>query len=172
MVNKKASSSGLRAARPPKSKASSRPSSGGPVKAKAPRLPVAAYKKQLLEMQEGLSRTVLARPMREAGREEPGDEADQASQSLEKEILFELSGNERLMLDQIEAALKRIKQGTYGLCERCRNPIPKARLDAIPYTRYCLACQSSSERVVEAPSEGAEAMPGIEEQATAVEGEP
>ncbi len=172
MANKKISSSNAKAVRGKSSSTTQTPRSRGQEKAKAPRLPVAAYKKQLLEMQESLSRTVIARPMRETGREEPGDEADQASQSLEKEILFELSGNERLMLDQIEAALKRIKQGTYGICEHCRRPIPKARLDAIPYTRYCLACQSSSERVVESPAEAVEPTPGLEETAAAVEGEP
>ena len=172
MANKKISSSSAKSRGGKSSSTAQKPLSRGKEKVKAPRLPVAAYKKQLLEMQESLGRTVMARPMRETGREETGDEADQASQSLEKEILFELSGNERLMLDQIEAALKRIKQGTYGICERCHRPIPKARLDAIPYTRYCLVCQSSSERVVESSAEAAESTPGLEETAAAVEGEP
>jgi len=77
-----------------------------------------------------------------------GDEADQAAQSLEKEILFELSDNERNMLDQIEAALRKMEKGAYGLCESCRKPIPLPRLKALPFARYCIACQGTMEHAM------------------------
>lgn len=44
-------------------------------------------------------------------------------------------------LTDIEAALARMDGGTYGICERCTSPIPLARLEAIPHTRYCVSCQ-------------------------------
>jgi DnaK suppressor protein len=79
---------------------------------------------------------------------EVGDEADQAGQSLEKEMIFEVSDNERNALDQIEGALRKIEKGTFGLCESCQKPIMKERLKAMPFARYCIGCQSSSERAV------------------------
>ena len=77
---------------------------------------------------------------------EVGDDADQAGQSLEKEMIFEVSDNERNALDQIEGALRKIEKGTYGLCETCQKPIMKERLKALPFARYCIGCQSTSER--------------------------
>ncbi len=76
---------------------------------------------------------------------EVGDPIDVASQSLDKEILFELSGNSHNTIGQIEAALRKIEKGIYGRCEQCRQPIPKKRIKALPFARYCVNCQHSSE---------------------------
>jgi len=75
-----------------------------------------------------------------------GDEADQAGQSIEKELQFELSDNERVQLDQIEGALRKMDKGTYGVCEQCLKPIQKLRIKALPFARYCIACQNSAEK--------------------------
>ena len=106
-------------------------------------------KARLLEMREDLIRTVRAQKIEESAEQDTGDDADKASQSIEKELLFELSDNERMTLDHIEAALRKIEKGTYGACEFCRKPIPPARLQALPFARYCIACQSSAESVPE-----------------------
>ena len=45
-------------------------------------------------------------------------------------------------VDEIKAALARMDQGRYGICERCEKPIPVERLVAIPHARYCVACQA------------------------------
>ena len=76
---------------------------------------------------------------------EVGDPIDVAGQSLDKEILFELSGNSHHTISQIEAALRKIEKGIYGRCELCRQPIPKKRIKAMPFARYCVNCQTSSE---------------------------
>jgi DnaK suppressor protein len=76
-----------------------------------------------------------------------GDEADVATQSIEKELIFELSDNERQMLDQTEAALRKIDNGTYGQCESCRQAIGKERIRALPFARYCIDCQSKTESI-------------------------
>lgn len=76
---------------------------------------------------------------------EVGDPIDMAGQSLDKEILFELSGNSHNTIGQIEAALRKIEKGIYGRCELCRQPIPKKRIKALPFARYCVNCQTSSE---------------------------
>jgi len=76
---------------------------------------------------------------------EVGDPIDVAGQSMDKEILFELSGNSHNIIGQIEAALRKIEKGIYGRCELCRQPIPKKRIKALPFARYCVHCQTSSE---------------------------
>lgn len=122
----------------------------------APKAPasLSAVRKQLLEMRDDLMRTVRKQDAQDAALQDIGDAADQASQSIEKELLFELSDNERLQLDQVEAALRKIDKGTYGVCESCRKPIGKARLEALPFARYCITCQSSSESLPEMATEG------------------
>ena len=120
---------------------------------KAPKLKLVPIKKQLLEMRDDLMKTVRNQRIAESAGQDTGDSVDQASASIERELLFELSDNERVTLDQIEAALRKIDKGNYGLCESCKKPIAKARLDALPFARYCINCQNSSEN---APDTGAE----------------
>ena len=113
------------------------------------KLKLGPIRKQLVEMRDDLMRTVRKQQLSEAALPDTGDSVDQASQSIEKELLFELSDNERVTLDQIEAALRKMDKGNYGLCESCRKPIGKARLEALPFARYCISCQSSVERAPE-----------------------
>ena len=105
----------------------------------------AKFKKLLIEKRDDLSKIVEAKKNQDLPTPSVGDEADQATQSLEKEILFELNDNERNMLDQIEAALRKMEKGAYGFCESCRKPIAMPRLKALPFARYCIACQGTME---------------------------
>ena len=57
-----------------------------------------------------------------------------------------LADNSRDMLVQIERALQRLDDGTYGVCECCGNPIGKARLQAFPRATLCVACKQREER--------------------------
>jgi DnaK suppressor protein len=66
--------------------------------------------------------------------------ADLGTDNFEQEFTFSLLQNQEQALDEIRQALQRIDDGTFGQCEECHNPIPKARLQALPYTRYCVAC--------------------------------
>ncbi len=68
--------------------------------------------------------------------------ADMGTEAYLKEIASSLSDLEYHTLLEIERALKKIKSGTYGLCEFCKNPISKERLKVIPYARLCIKCQS------------------------------
>lgn len=76
---------------------------------------------------------------------EVGDEADIATRSVEKEMLFELTDSEKQTLDMIEAALRKMEKGVYGRCESCQKGIPRMRLDVMPWARYCIQCQSELE---------------------------
>ncbi|MBD3272428.1 MAG: hypothetical protein GF384_07835 [Elusimicrobia bacterium] len=102
------------------------------------------YKKDLLEKRDDLLQ-LFSNQNHENEENLSGDEADIASGSLEKELSFELSDNERIMLDNIEAALRKIDAGTFGSCESCKKPITKKRLKAIPFARFCIQCQAKEE---------------------------
>ncbi len=101
----------------------------------------------LLKMREDVLARIKSKKETEMPEAEVGDDADIASQSLDKEVLFELTGNAQALLDQIEAALRRISKGIYGTCEYCRRPIPKKRIEALPFARYCVHCQTSNESI-------------------------
>jgi RNA polymerase-binding protein DksA len=64
--------------------------------------------------------------------------------TLEKDVA--IKAIEREQLEQIDLALERLERGTYGLCQECRQPIPPARLEILPYALLCVRCQSKQER--------------------------
>jgi len=120
---------------------------------KAPRVEEFLTKAELAEVAANLSemRVDIAKNVEDKKNfdilePEVGDSIDQASQSLDKEILFELSDNERKILRDVDAALRKMEKGTYGLCEHCKKAIEKKRIKALPSARYCMVCQSGSER--------------------------
>ncbi len=71
--------------------------------------------------------------------------ADLGSDNFEREFTLRLMEAKDQTLDQIEEALQRMEDGTYGICEKCEGKIPKTRLDAIPYTVFCVKCASGIE---------------------------
>jgi len=74
-----------------------------------------------------------------------GDTADLAFDSGSEEVTSQLAQLESRELLQIERALLRLKQGTYGVCEGCARKIPVARLNALPFTTTCIQCQREME---------------------------
>ena len=72
--------------------------------------------------------------------------ADDGSNVMEAERLSTISGDIQDILVQINAALERMDDGTYGLCLRCGKPINPERLEAFPYVAYDIDCQSILER--------------------------
>ena len=75
----------------------------------------------------------------------PADIADLGNNMLEENNSLLLMDNEEEALGQIEDALERIAEGTYGSCVECGGRVPKLRLKAIPYTPYCVKCASQLE---------------------------
>jgi RNA polymerase-binding protein DksA len=75
------------------------------------------------------------------------ESADAGTFTFERERDLSLSNNLKDLLDKVDAALRRIKNGTYGSCERCGKPIDKARLKALPYSVLCIDCKKLEERV-------------------------
>jgi RNA polymerase-binding protein DksA len=75
----------------------------------------------------------------------PNHMAELASGNFDQEFTLSLLGSEEDALDQIEAAIERIENGSYGECETCGVKIPKSRLEAIPYAAQCVRCASQQE---------------------------
>ena len=79
---------------------------------------------------------------------EPGDiQFDEESGegdtlNVERERDLALSAQARAAVDEIDRALHKMDAATYGICDRCGNPIPKARLKDLPYAALCVACKS------------------------------
>jgi DnaK suppressor protein len=71
-----------------------------------------------------------------------GDMADQASGNNEVHIQLKLKQTDAKILQAIEEALRRIEQGTYGVCRDCGERISDSRLTAIPWTRSCITCKA------------------------------
>jgi DnaK suppressor protein len=74
-----------------------------------------------------------------------GDSADAAFESGSDEMHSHLAELDSRELTQIDRALTRLKQGTYGQCEVCQAKIPVGRLNALPYTTLCIGCQRDME---------------------------
>ena len=74
-----------------------------------------------------------------------GDSADLAFDTGSEEVASQLAELEARELNQIERALGRLKQGTYGVCEGCHKKIPVARLNALPFITTCIQCQREME---------------------------
>jgi DnaK suppressor protein len=89
---------------------------------------------------------VQATLKRDASSEGSGDEADAGTKTFEREHEMSLANNSRDLLLQVERALGRLDAGTYGRCENCGDPIPKARLQAFPRATLCVACKQREER--------------------------
>lgn len=83
---------------------------------------------------------------RDAVNVEAKDFGDMATQSSGQEMSFAISDAGRKSLRDIEEALIRIKEGSYGTCERCNRPIDEARLEVVPQAILCVACQEAAEK--------------------------
>ena len=85
-----------------------------------------------------------------AGNAQPDDGiqdlADKAASAYSKELNFSLSDTERNLLMLIEDALTRTTEGSYGKCTNCGNTIGEKRLQAVPWTPYCIDCQELQEK--------------------------
>ena len=75
-----------------------------------------------------------------------GDIYDVASDERQRELSLTLGDRERVKLQNVEDALYRIKEGIYGDCEECGEPIGEQRLRALPFTCVCVECKSKEER--------------------------
>ncbi|HCA50593.1 MAG TPA: molecular chaperone DnaK [Planctomycetaceae bacterium] len=78
-----------------------------------------------------------------------GDVVDFALDSAQDELNSQLAEVESRELKQIETAIKKMADGSYGICEMCEKNIPLARLNALPYASHCISCQTKVETLGE-----------------------
>jgi DnaK suppressor protein len=71
--------------------------------------------------------------------------ADQGTDAMEREMAFMFASKSGRLVYHIDEALRRIEDGTYGICERCKKAISAARLQAVPHARMCIECKAAEE---------------------------
>ena len=104
---------------------------------------IAIFKQRLLAKQKELQDRIAETSSegREARGAEVEDFTDEATSSELQSTAFAVGTLETRTLEQVQDALQRIEEGTYGLCIDCGRPIEPARLEAVPWTPYCRADQ-------------------------------
>lgn len=80
------------------------------------------------------------------GKDGVPDIGDMSSNSYNQEVLMNLSETQRARVRDIDAALERMDEGTYGLCARCEENISPRRMDVRPFSRYCVDCKTEVEK--------------------------
>src|SRR5580704_14462357 len=129
---------------------------GGPMSTTVAASSKALNKKELKKFQELLEekRKAVLERAREMLSEENmtldtndlPDEMDLASSEYLQSFEFRLRGREKSLLNKLDLALKKIEDGTFGVCEICEEPIGKKRLEARPETTLCIKCKEDQER--------------------------
>src|SRR5713226_6618973 len=106
------------------------------------------FRKRLETRQQDLRRMVTRTQQdgRNADEDTAQDIADKAASSYNKEFLFHQSNNDRQLLQMVESALARLREGNFGECISCGREINPKRLEAVPWTRHCIECQEKAEQ--------------------------
>lgn len=110
------------------------------------------FRRQLLSKQEQLAADIsrMENEARESRSAEVEDPIDQVTSDEIKATGFQVSTVAAATLKEVREALRRIDEGTYGICLDCDRPIEPARLQAVPWTPYCLADQEKHDRAAAA----------------------
>ncbi|MCL5736693.1 MAG: TraR/DksA C4-type zinc finger protein [Actinobacteria bacterium] len=90
----------------------------------------------------------LSESLEESSEESPYDQhmAETAGVTLDREIDLSLEENTMASIAQIDRALGKLENGSYGFCDRCGKPIPEERLDVAPFATLCIDCKRIEER--------------------------
>jgi DnaK suppressor protein len=110
---------------------------------------VKTIKDMLVAMREELVNDIARRSRETAGtppQQDIGDIYDAVSEERSRELDLILNDHQKKTIDQIDEALERIGEGTYGDCEDCGIKIPKGRLKIRPFAKLCVECQEKAER--------------------------
>jgi DnaK suppressor protein len=105
------------------------------------------FRDSLLDLISGVSRDTLRSRAEDSEASAFGmHQADAGSDAYDRDFALNLLTQEQDALYEIEEALKRVDSGTYGICEMSGKPIPQARLEAIPFARFTVECQTQIEK--------------------------
>ena len=107
------------------------------------------YFRKKLETRQQELRRMVSRTEQDGRTADEGsaqDVADKAANSYNKEFLFHQSNNDRQLLQMVDGALSRLREGSFGECISCGEEINAKRLEAVPWTRHCIECQEKLEQ--------------------------
>ncbi|MCM8780396.1 MAG: TraR/DksA family transcriptional regulator [Candidatus Omnitrophica bacterium] len=115
------------------------------------------FKKLILQMKDDildeiqhLSQDTLKKSQKDASGDISGyayHMADVATDTYDREFSLSLASDSRKLLYELDDALKKIEEGTFGICEDCKILITKSRLKALPYARLCIKCQEKKDKL-------------------------
>ena len=110
---------------------------------------LARFKRILLKEREEIVGEVKQtyESSQEVGQDGIQDIGDEAANIYNKQILLSLNENERMRLQEVDEALDRIENKTYGICEECGEEISEKRLLVLPAATLCVDCQENREQV-------------------------
>lgn len=106
-------------------------------------------KEEIIEGIKHISEDTLKKSQKDAAGDISGytyHMADVATDTYDREFSLGLASNDRKALYELDDALKKIEDGTFGICEGCKSLISRTRLKAIPQARLCLKCQEKKEK--------------------------
>ena len=106
------------------------------------------YRERLLQREEELLAAIArtGSEVRQNNDVEAQDPLDKATQAYDKESLLQQQDSDRNQLLQVQEALRRMDRGEFGKCIECGRPLDPKRLEAVPWTGYCLECQERRDR--------------------------
>ncbi|MCU0666784.1 MAG: TraR/DksA family transcriptional regulator [Candidatus Omnitrophica bacterium] len=114
------------------------------------------FKRLLIKVKDGviddinhISEDTLKKSQKEASGDISGytyHMADVATDTYDREFSLGIASNDRKFLYELDDAMKKIDEGSYGFCESCKKTISKTRLKAVPYARLCVKCQEKLEK--------------------------
>ncbi len=70
---------------------------------------------------------------------------DDATRTYNRQVMLNLSEQERSQLEKVDEALQKLANGRYGVCDECEEPIPVKRLEIVPFAKFCVECTSKME---------------------------
>jgi RNA polymerase-binding protein DksA len=106
-------------------------------------------KEEILDEIKHISEDTLKKSQKDAAGDISGytyHMADVATDTYDREFSLSLASNDRESLYEFDDALKKIDEGTFGICEECKSLITKVRLRAVPQARLCVKCQKRKEK--------------------------
>ena len=105
------------------------------------------FRQQLLASRQALAGEVVSRREEgySLGTDGIQDAGDDAANTYARQLLLNLSERERETLREIDEALDRLEDGSFGVCQGCGEEIGEARLEALPYATLCVECKSNQE---------------------------
>jgi DnaK suppressor protein len=111
------------------------------------------YRERLLAQQQQIESRIfrIGSDLYDMESERDIERTDHAQEEAVNDPMVALDERSRHLIEEIQTALERIDDGTYGACEVCGEPIPPARLEALPVARRCVPCQEEAEQAAKPP---------------------